>query len=74
MSVWPTDVDGDVLREIEAGGFDFSKPTLIDFNVDFETWPPPKNAVDVLAQDFPGLKIQGKRTASAIAAYVARKG
>jgi hypothetical protein len=32
-------VDGDVLRELEASGLDFSNPAQIDFNVDFETWP-----------------------------------
>jgi len=33
---WPTDADGDVLRRLQNGGFDFSKPTLIDFNVTYE--------------------------------------
>ena len=57
MKNWPSDVDGDVLRRLEESGLDFSQPTLIDFNVDFERWPPPEQAVDVLAQKYPNLEI-----------------
>ena len=34
---WPSDADGDVLRRLEQSGFHFSKSTLIDFNVDFQS-------------------------------------
>ena len=57
MKNWPNDVDGDVLRNMEERGFDFSKPASIDFNVDFETWPPAKRAVNVLARQYPDLEI-----------------
>jgi hypothetical protein len=57
MRIWPSDVDGDVLRAMEEGGFDFSKPAVIDFNIEFETWPPPKAAVDILAREYPNLQI-----------------
>jgi hypothetical protein len=55
--IWPDDVDGDVLREMDACGFDFSKPASIDFNVDFEVWPPPQEAVEILTREYPGLEI-----------------
>jgi len=54
---WPGDADGDVLRRLQNGGFDFSTPTLIDFNVDFQNWPPPPAAVSVLSRHYPSLKV-----------------
>ena len=56
MSTWPADADGDVLRRMEAGGFDFSRPCLIDFNVDFETWPPADAAFSLLQERYPSLE------------------
>jgi len=57
MQIWPSDVDGDVLRLLEEGGFDFTKPTLIDFNVEFETWPPSQTAIETLAREYPNLTL-----------------
>src|SRR5690348_13966120 len=54
---WPTDADGDVLRRMERGGFDFTKPCLIDFNVDFEAWPPPDEAIAILSKEFPSVVV-----------------
>ena len=57
MATWPDDADGDVLRRMEKGGFDLGKATLIDFNVDFEAWPPPDEAIAVLRRSFPNLVV-----------------
>jgi hypothetical protein len=54
---WPADVDGDVLRSLEEGGFDFASPALIDFNVDFQHWPPARAAIEALARHYPGLEV-----------------
>ena len=51
--MWPNDADGDVLRRMKQKGFDFSKPHLIDFNVDFEDWPPADEAVEWLKREYP---------------------
>ncbi len=48
--IFPDDVDGDVLRRLEESGFDFQKPTTIDFNVDFDSWPPHPDAVSKLKE------------------------
>ena len=45
---WPEDADGGVLRRLAEHGFDFSKPWSVDFDVDFEQWPPSTNAVELL--------------------------
>lgn len=45
---WPEDDDGDVMRRLEASGFDFSSTHEIDFNVDFFEWPPSQDALDRL--------------------------
>lgn len=45
---WPDDADGDVLRRMDASGFDFEEPCLIDFNVDFDCWPPSDAAMQML--------------------------
>ncbi len=54
---WPNDADGDVLRRLQESGFDLSKATLIDFNVDFQIWPPPTEAVALLSREYPSLKL-----------------
>ena len=54
---WPNDADGDVFRRMEKSGFDFSKAHSIDFNVDFEGWPPMTEAVALLKRRYPNAKI-----------------
>jgi hypothetical protein len=54
---WPNDADGDVLRRLEAGGFDFSRNYPVDFFVDFPSWPPPADALSALKAAFPDLKV-----------------
>ena len=51
--VWPGGADGDVFRRLELQGFDFSEPVWIDFNVDFEDWPPSGRAVEQVKREFP---------------------
>jgi len=50
MLNFPDDPDGDVLRRLDESGFDFSKPTTIDFNVDFCSWPPHPDAISKLKE------------------------
>ena len=45
---WPDDADGGVFRNLAAAGFDFSKSWAVDYNVDFESWPPPDAALELL--------------------------
>ncbi len=47
---FPDDADGDVLKRLDESGFDFSKPTTIDFNVDFDSWPPHPDAIAKLRE------------------------
>jgi Regulator of ribonuclease activity B len=51
--VWPDDADGEVLRRLADNGFDFGKPASIDFNVDFDSWPPIDAALSEIAKTFP---------------------
>lgn len=46
--LWPNDADGDVFRRLNATGFDFSVAHTIDYNVDFERWPPSDKALETL--------------------------
>ena len=45
LATWPDDADGDVMRRLETGGFDFSRKYDIDFNIEFKQWPPHPNAM-----------------------------
>ena len=45
---WPNDPDGEVFRLLQSQGFDFSKTYVIDFNVDFDRWPPDPEALAAL--------------------------
>lgn len=49
---WPDDADGDVFRKLDARHFDFNETYLIDFNVDFEVWPPDPRAVGTLSRRY----------------------
>lgn len=55
--VWPDDADGDVLRRIQASGFDFKREVEIDFIVDFDTWPPAEEVVRVLRAHYSRVKV-----------------
>ncbi len=54
---WPNNADGDVFRRLTAHHFDFAKEYDVDFDVDFETWPPPAEAVELLESNYPNLKL-----------------
>lgn len=54
---WPNDADGDVFRRMESDGFDFTEEHEIDFNVDFDDWPPAKEAVNILKSKFQDVEI-----------------
>jgi hypothetical protein len=54
---WPSDADGDVFRRLLSKGFDFSRTYEIDFNIDFDDWPPATEAVSAIAEVFPGAKV-----------------
>lgn len=56
---WPQDADGDVLRRLQSNGFDFDAPVDIDFNVDFDTWPPAEEFLEALNSQFPRVKEYG---------------
>jgi Regulator of ribonuclease activity B len=45
---WPDDADGGVFRRLVEHGFDFAKPYSVDYNVDFDSWPPQKVAIELL--------------------------
>lgn len=51
-SDWPNDADGDVFRRLVSDGFDFSKSWSVDYNVDFESWPPPEEALEILRSTY----------------------
>ena len=53
----PGDVDGEALDKLKANGFDFSKPRLVEFTVDFSSWPPHREAMKRLARDYPSATV-----------------
>ncbi|MES2491401.1 MAG: ribonuclease E inhibitor RraB [Pseudomonadota bacterium] len=56
-SYWPDDADGDVMRQLEASGFEFDVEHAIDFNIDFEKWPPSQQFIDQLKATYPVVEI-----------------
>lgn len=53
----PGDADGEALDRLKQNGFDFSKPRLVEFTVDFSSWPPHREAMKRLAQDYPSVAV-----------------
>lgn len=56
--VWPSDADGDVFRKLWKNGFDFSREYVIDFNVDFEPWPPSVDLTPHIQERFPRAVVE----------------
>lgn len=54
---WPNDADGDVFRRMQKSGFDFDKAVDIDFNVDFDSWPPSEELLSMLRSQFKHVKV-----------------
>jgi hypothetical protein len=54
---WLSDPDGDELMRLAEEGFDFSKPGLLEFGVDFKNWPPPRGAMACLSRDYPSASV-----------------
>jgi hypothetical protein len=55
-SRWPRDPHGDVLRKLEADGFDFSHPALIDFNIRFQSRLS-HHVLKRLCRDYPSMAL-----------------
>jgi hypothetical protein len=55
--VWPDDADGEVLRRLADNGFDFERLASIDFNVDFDNWPPNDAALAAIAKTFQDARV-----------------
>jgi len=49
---WPNTDDGDVFRRLLSSQFDFNADWQVDYNVDFKSWPPAKEAISRLREDF----------------------
>jgi hypothetical protein len=54
---FPDDVDGDVLRRLEKAGLDFSRPQTVDFNIDFNCWPPATEALNILRAKYGSIEV-----------------
>ena len=54
---WLADPDGNALMRLAEEGFDFSKPGLLEFSVNFRSWPPPRGAMTRLSRDYPSASV-----------------
>jgi hypothetical protein len=53
----PDEADGGVFRRLADAGFDFSQDWSVDYNVDFEEWPPADAALELLRSVYGGLSL-----------------
>jgi hypothetical protein len=53
----PCDVDGAALEKLRENGFDFSKPRLVEFTVNFSSGPPHREAMKRLRRDYPSVAV-----------------
>jgi hypothetical protein len=54
---WPNDADGDVMRRLQSSGFSFDREAEIDFNIDFDQWPPDPSLIGILQNELPSAKV-----------------
>jgi len=57
MPTWPNDADGDVLRRLWNDNVDFNAQHEIDFQIDFEKFPPKVAALELLRTHFPKVNV-----------------
>lgn len=55
---WPADADGDVLRNLAARGFDFSREYVVDFNIDFDEEPSLGDLSARVMARFPAARVE----------------
>jgi hypothetical protein len=54
----PNDADGDAIRRLQSQNMDLTAPYWIDFNVDFDSWPPAPQALERLRKTYPKGKVE----------------
>ena len=54
---WPNTDDGNVFRNLQDGGFDFSQEVEIDINIDFQAWPPSRECLVKILEEWPDAKV-----------------
>jgi hypothetical protein len=54
---WPKTADGDVFRRLQSDNFDFSEEVEIDINIDFQEWPPSRECVMKILEEWPDAKL-----------------
>lgn len=54
---WPNDADVDVFSRLESDGFDFSKTRTVDYYVDFDVWPAPRSALELLQSRYGRIEV-----------------
>ena len=59
---FPKDEAGDVLRRMAEYHFDFDKPHVIEFNVDFNEWPPATEAIHLLKKEYTNIHVVDPET------------
>ena len=54
---WPNDADGDVFRRLENDNFSFNKTHIIEFFIDFESWPLTEDNINKIINIYPNIEI-----------------
>lgn len=54
---WPENKDGELLRRLQRDGINLSQPHTVEFNVDFDHWPPPADVLTLLKEKYGNLKL-----------------
>jgi hypothetical protein len=71
---WPDTKDGKLFNRLARQGVNFNKPHYIEFNVDFDHWPPPIAAINELQSRFGTIKVfEPSCQDNAQAGYIALK-
>lgn len=54
---WPKTKDGDLLRRLYRDGINLSSPQKLEFNVDFNHWPPAMEILELLETKYGNVKL-----------------
>jgi len=54
---WPYDKDGKLLERLRRDAINLSQKHFIEFNIDFQHWPPSREAIDILKGKYGNVKV-----------------
>lgn len=54
---WPKNKDSDLLKRLASDGINLTQPHMVEFNIDFDHWPPSDEVFSLLKTKYTNVKL-----------------